>query len=917
MSFASPEYLLLLIPALLVLWFVGRRPGPSLGLRFAIVLFIGLALARPELTLEDAGADVVVIVDRSRSMPEDADARAEELIRLLGAERRTGDRLAVVTFGRAPRVEEPLSGAGAFGGFQHVVDDEASDLASALDAAASLIPQARRGHVLVISDGRATGEDVRSAAHRLAARGLVVDYRHLAREEGPLDLAVTGLDVPPSVSKDEPFQLTATVHASAATEAQVVLERDGVPLARGPYAFKAGENLLTFRDLIGEEGLAQYRLRIETAKDRLVENDTGRAVLRVVGPPRVLLMSAHGSAGVLGRALGEAGILLDVREPGPLSLGDLENVSSVVLEDVDANHLTEKGLRSLAKAVEFAGVGLVMTGGRHSFGEGGYRRSPLEALLPVSLELRQDQHRAAVAMSLLLDSSCSMAATVPDGRTKMQLATEGVMAGLTLLDERDEASLHVVDTAPTRIFGMTPVHHDQPFAGAQIGGGGIYLGVALRAGAREILRSEKPTRHIILFSDASDTEAPDDYRDTLAMLRSENVTVSVIGLGTSGDPDAELLREVALLGGGRVYFADDAMSLPRLFSQETIAVARAAFVGGKIGLSVGTDLALLGRPPSGALPSVGGYNVTYLKPTAGVGLRTTDENKAPLLALWTRGAGKVVAYTGEVDGKYTGAIREWPGYRALVEQLVRWSLPPENRNSAAVARATRRKDQLHVTYELDSSVAEPDEPPRLLLLSEDGTSSSEIALRPTEPGRYELTLPLVGSGTYFPVVKTGDRALRIEPVALPYAPEFEPALPGSGRAVLGELAQRTGGIERLSMESLFEALAASPRTRSLAPLLIWLAMGLVLSEVFVRRFLAQKQRVSAAWLAKIVGKRAPRAPREVPSTEGPERKTRPAATRPAAEATVSTEAVPPAPAPEEEGVDAALARAKARRRGSR
>lgn len=227
MRFAAPEFLLLLVPALGVLWFAGRRPGPAQWLRWTLVLLVCAAMARPELALEDAGADVVVVVDRSRSMPEGADGRAEELVRLLESHRRTGDRLAVVTFGRGPRVEEPLRTEGVFAGFQHPIDAEASDLAAALDAAASIIPEERRGHVLVISDGRATGEDVRSAAHRLAARGIVVDYRHLARDQGPLDLAVTSMDVPPNVAKDEPFQLTATVFASAPTEAMVVLERDG------------------------------------------------------------------------------------------------------------------------------------------------------------------------------------------------------------------------------------------------------------------------------------------------------------------------------------------------------------------------------------------------------------------------------------------------------------------------------------------------------------------------------------------------------------------------------------------------------------------------------------------------------------------------------------------------------------------
>ena len=138
-----------------------------------------------------------------------------------------------------------------------------------------------------------------------------------------------------------------------------------------------------------------------------------------------------------------------------------------------------------------------MTGGRHSFGEGGYRKSPIEDVLPVSLEMRQEQRKASVALSILMDCSCSMGATVPDGRTKMQLAAEGAVAALELLNPEDEASVHMIDTAAHEIFGLSPVHDGLPLdkvARGFSGGGGIYVGEALRVGKGEILSSRKPTR---------------------------------------------------------------------------------------------------------------------------------------------------------------------------------------------------------------------------------------------------------------------------------------------------------------------------------------------------------------------------------------------------------------------------------------
>jgi hypothetical protein len=56
----------------------------------------------------------------------------------------------------------------------------------------------------------------------------------------------------------------------------------------------------------------------------------------------------------------------------------------------------------------------------------------------VSLEMREEQRRTALAMSVLMDCSCSMGVQVPDGRTKMEVAAEGVVGALTLLNEKDE-----------------------------------------------------------------------------------------------------------------------------------------------------------------------------------------------------------------------------------------------------------------------------------------------------------------------------------------------------------------------------------------------------------------------------------------------------------------------------------------------
>jgi uncharacterized membrane protein len=852
MILAAPQALLLLFPLGLFLFLTARIAGPPMWLRVAIVSLLTLALARPELRLRSAGSDVVVIVDRSRSMPPRNEASAEELIKLLEPQRRPGDRLGVISFGRAPRVELALSADGRFPGFTAAIDGEASNLSAALDAAGELIPAERAGRVLVLSDGRATGLDARAAARRLTARGIPVDVRYFGREDAAVDVAVTSLVVPPSVAAQEPFLLTATLKATAPAKTTLTLMRNGKPIARVQRELQVGATVLTFRDLVDAPGLAGYELRAEAADDGVVENDFGRAVVRVEGPPRVLLITDK-PGGTLARALKDANLAVQVTAPRPLTMQDLEGVGAVVLEDVEAGRLSENGLHVLAQFVKEAGGGLVMTGGKHSFGEGGYRKSAVEDLLPVSLEMREEQRKAAIALAIIMDCSCSMGARVPDGRTKMELAAEGVVGALQLLNPRDEASVDMVDTETHTIFDMSPVAAGLPLdkvARGFSGGGGIYVGVGLRTARKQILSSEKETRHVILFSDAADSEEPDDYQRTISELVGQNVTVSVIGMGTRADPDAKLLEEVARRGNGRIYFAEDVTSLPRIFSQETIAVARSTFVEDAADTKLGPDLAQLGKMPTAETPRIGGYNLTYLKPQASVGLRTTDGNEAPVAAFWPRGAGRVVALTAEVDGSYTGQLRTWAGERALLTQMVRWTMPPLALQVDAVARASLTGNDLHVTLDFDPNAPPPAGTPTLVLLAGDGKSKPlELPMRWEDEDRVGAHFVLPGSGTWHPVVRLGDRIFRAAPVTLPWAPEFEPAPASEGKALLTSVAKAGGGLERIAMVGLFKEAVESEAAVALAPFLLAVCVAMLVAEVFVRRFLSgprlRKRKVAA------------------------------------------------------------------------
>ena len=178
-----------------------RDPHPvTQALRALALLALGLALAAPYLRRGSLGRDLVVVLDRSRSMPPGATARAKELLRLAEDARRDDDRVALVTFGADAEIEQLPSSQQRFQGFEHDLDVDGSELGRALERAIELIPAGRHGSILVVSDGEVDAEVAVEAGLRAAAADVRVDAVALQRER-VADVSVERIDLPRSSAR--------------------------------------------------------------------------------------------------------------------------------------------------------------------------------------------------------------------------------------------------------------------------------------------------------------------------------------------------------------------------------------------------------------------------------------------------------------------------------------------------------------------------------------------------------------------------------------------------------------------------------------------------------------------------------------------------------------------------------------------
>ncbi|HEY3968530.1 MAG TPA: vWA domain-containing protein [Planctomycetaceae bacterium] len=854
LRFLFPELFLLAIP----MWFAYRRWGRASGitgaLRLSLLLILLAAIAGPEVNWGGKGIDLIVVADRSRSLPAEAEPRIRELLENLQNNRRPGDRLGLATFGSKPAIESLLSTEAAPKTFTKEILPDGSDLNEALHEALNLVQQDRPARILVLSDGEANGASPTSAARRARDMGVPVDFREFPRPRTG-DVAVDSLQLPETVAPREPFQYIVWIYADREASGKVTVLRDGEPISQDKIdrPFTSGLNRLLFRDLLEDGGLHNYEVRVEVPGDPLVQNNRGAGVVRVDAGPRLLVLNSDGQEDNFVRALRSGRVAVDVvvAKEHPVSPQTLDRYRGIVLENVPAADFGRLKMERLAQYVEDLGGGLLVTGGERSFGNGGYFKSPLDDVLPVSMEMREEHCKTRLALAIALDRSGSMAITVKGGRPKMDLANLGTAEAIRMLSAGDSVAVIAVDSAPHIVQPMIPVDDPETIVrkvkGIESMGGGIFVYEALVAAGKELMKSDQSTKHIILFSDANDSEEPGDYKKLLAQFEKAGISTSVIGLGTTHDADAKLLEDIAKLGRGNILFTEDAEELPRLFTQDTLSVARSSFVKkdpatqpAGISGEVAPSAQLMRELASRDFPNADGYNLSYLKPDATLGVVSKDEYAAPWSAFWFRGLGRAAAIALEVDGQYSGAFGRWNEYAEFLVTHARWLLGVDTPDDVYVKLERDGQDAV-VTIELD-----PDRPAKItgdaptlsyLPPSEEREQMVDLPFQWTGPNSLEARFKLARTGTYRTLVNMGGRNLIRGPaVTLPYSPEFMPrvGLP-EGRKVLSAIAELTGGRERVNvLEALTDRPRSSHRT-SLLPLLLVVAVSLLLVEISGRR----------------------------------------------------------------------------------
>ena len=875
MSFTTPLALLLLLALPYIFW-LGRprqryslrgrwRDWASVGLRVLILLLLVLALSGAQAVRAADELSVVFLVDASDSItPTQAEA-AEAYIRTAIEEMGPDDRAAVILFGGNALVERPMSGLAELPPITSVPQALNTDLAEAVQLALAIFPAGSGRRIVILSDGAATLGDSLEAAQLAATTGVQIDYVPLLRPAGDTEVLVTNVDAPTRVRLGESFTVRVTVESNDNMAATLRISAGGAVVHETPVDLTVGQNNYSVRLQADEQEFTRYQVEIVPAQDTYYQNNQMAAFTEIVGAPRVLVVSPDGTLDDNGNpvpdespqlilALEATGIAVDRTTPQafPVSLAQVSNYASIILVNVNAADLTPRKMETLQIYVRDLGGGLVAVGGPESFGMGGYFRTALEEALPVNMQIQDQERFPSVTMVIVIDRSGSMGQQ-EGALTKIQLAAEGAVRVVELLNDFDVISVIPVDTQPSGMIGPASAAERETLIGEirQIGagGGGIYVRTGLEEAAQVLAESGTEVNHIILLADGSDSEQKEGVPELIDNLVAQDVTITTVSIGEG--PDTPWLSDMATRGNGRFHLTDRASNLPEIFTQETTAIQRSYLVEERFFPTLVQQSPILAGIRE--VPPLQGYVGTEAKATARVVLETHLGD--PLLATWQYGLGRAVAWTSDATGRWGSQWVTWEGFPIFWAQTVRWTMT-ENRDSNVETVIDYEGEIATLTVDTRASSGDflNDLTMEANLVDPDGRTET-VVLEQIAPGRYQTSFAPDEAGAYFVRVSghaEGEEEAVVAQTSgwvLGYSPEYRQF--ESNEAELVAMAAATGGRD-VSGDPLlvFEhSLEAERIRRPIWPWLLLAAVVLLPLDIAMRRLVITRRDWQRAWAA--------------------------------------------------------------------
>ena len=867
-DFRSPLFLILLA-AIPVLIFVQRRAHLSTAkwrknvtffLRGAALLCAILALASLHRTHKEQRLAVVFLIDTSESVPRIQREAAVKQINAAVAQLRPTDQFGIIGFaseisvltGIRQKQDHPLESVSTdllASLAEQTIRRDGTDILTALKRAIAVLPNDSHRRIVLLSDGihNAGGTHLEHYLPLLSASDVEIATI-------PLDtlkdaVRVVQLQAPTEVRKGQRFEMNAVIETDGSIpKLDATLYHKGALIDEFEWTLQSGIHAIPITvPAVSEEGNHRYELKLNVT-DEILENNQGYAVVKVQGNrPRVLYVEEdNAQATHLETVLEENGFDVEVRVPSemPTDLIELQRSDALILSNVSAEALSSEQLQNIENYVRDLGHGLVVIGGEHAYGPGGYTGTTLERVLPVEMTPREQKD--TVAIVFVLDTSGSMANYVDGQRRKIDLAIAGIGAGIDNLEEDDVAGVisfsagkdaHVVsDLTSNRDTLLQTVGKLKPTGGTTL------MKEAIEEAGEMLKANDAKRKHILLLSDGKSDDTKSDFLELAEQIDEARISITAIRIG---DANAELLTALTEASNGHFVPVQNLQELPTVLTEAVRETQR--YIVQEPFRPILADPNEPIVQDIGILPRLHGYIATTQKDIARVFIRSHKDE--PILAGWNIGLGKAIAWTSDVKLAWAKEWISWHNFGKFWGQSVNWVLPAADVGADFDLTVSLR----HGAADVSIDTRTPSQAAYEVRVAGPNGTSQPIEMQQRTLRRYNGTFQIRGSGSYIVTAqREGDGRKRTEVLSLPYPVEYTEFEVNTN--LLKTLASETAGIyEPTPSEVASPAGTPIEKQVSLAQALLVAAAVLFVLEMILRRF-SIANRYIAEFLGRLRGK---------------------------------------------------------------
>ncbi|WP_129722874.1 VWA domain-containing protein [Xylanivirga thermophila] len=806
-SFSNPWWLLALIPVLgFVIWTAiymggirGKKAKVGLGLRIASLTIVVLALCGMGIDTLNDKTSLVFVADISNST-KNVKGQIDEFISTAISKRSDKFEVGIVSFGKDAMVEHPVSSDVIFSGLETTPNPNFTNIDDAIKKAVSIMPADGRKKIVLLTDGSQNVGDGIERANMLYKQGIRLDGVFLDNAIHK-DAQISDIELPSHVYEGEDYTIRIRVDSSIVTTAILRIYMDRELIGKEDVTLQKGQNIFVFNKKADEGGIKAIEASLEVEDDDILQNNTLSSHINISGRPNIAVVEGmDGASREVSKVLQSGGIDFNLYTPNtlPSDMGELGKYHAMILCNVSADDLDESRLSMIKSYVEQLGRGLLVVGGDNSYALGGYQDTPLGDILPVDSSIEQKGEIPSLALALVIDKSSSMAAG-EYGVSRLDLAKEAAIRSLGVLREQDKIGIVAFDSAPFWVVNMQKpedIESIEDAIGIIKSGGGTNMYPALKMAVDALKEENAKLKHIIALTDGQ--SMPGDFEGIIDETQDLGITLSTVAVGQ--DADKAFLEKLSEGGNGRYYYTDEFSNLPKIFAKETFMAAQTYIQNDKFHPIISGDSPIMTGLNSG-VPALYGYIATTIKPGASMVLSSPKEH--PILAEWQYGMGRVVAWTSDFTGTWSGDWISWGDVSKFWMNTISSILPVKQGGTGDI-NVERTGDKGEIVFKTQDDMT-GDVAHKAVVIYPEG-SKKEIDLDAEKPGEFKGRFYIEDPGVYAIKIigyKNGkvqnslDTALSVS-----YSPEYDMRNAPS-REFVERLVQSTGGRMLTSPDEVF------------------------------------------------------------------------------------------------------------------